>query len=377
MTSVHCVRCNRFYSSLYCATSLSLLKAMLFDRITGNSCVSMPQTAAAAAEVRKEIMLPLCDSGARSAEPSVEHASNVIPKQDGTSMPLRDAYDVHTTHWVCATCMALYYTASPPPLTTREYAALVPSDGAKTTTTATTTAAKTTTEEASALDMKDARHASAPSVAAPGQDCCPVCSMPVSPVGITMFLVILESQNHDYTRMRQCWLNECTRNVRLRKLIRDLQHYMLFDEATRATRLRLDRTAHAYRVHVEREVALPPHQRRDDQPASEQIDTIRCTAVRPRTRDQLQVHDVSPTIVVSSRRNGNGSGGSGGGGGTVEPRHYTGNLAQDHGLREPRERWLFEALGLHNDFDEATMPISAQALTRAEQRALRRALREM
>ena len=194
---------------------------------------------------------------------------------------------------------------------------------------------------------------------------------------MTMFLVISESQYSDYTRMRQCWLNECTRNARLRKLIRDLQHYLLFDRNMHSACLRLSQTQNALRVEVEREVDMPPHQRAPNEPPADQVQTLKYSATRARearlgtpdtrltsktrkTGIDRQLQDNPPCILLSARERQN--------------QQPAGLLAEDHDLHEPRERWLFEALGLHHDFDQATMPINAQALTRSEHFALKRAL---
>jgi len=379
---IKCVCCQQLFSSAYCATSLALLKAMMFDRIKGHSCLDMPRTDQSlssssysslpgeqGALVDREwhdVLLPLCDSGLVRPDNQLSknnghrHITSTITRPDGSTMSLDDTFCIETTHWICASCMGKHYVASPS-LACRQYASVVSVDGAKTTTTSRKEKDTDCSVKSDNCDMMDGRYASGPTVAALGQDVCPQCQNAVSSAGISMFLVILESQYCDYTRMQNCWLNECTRNVRLRKLIRDLQHYLLFDKSVHVTHLRLERTPHAYRVNVDREVDVPHHQKTDICPDDVQIESIGYTAVRPRTRDQLEIQDSPPSIVSGMKRLS----------------QYTGDMARDHVLHEPRERWLFEALGLHHDFDEATMPINAQALTKNEQRALRRALRKI
>lgn len=444
-----CSCCRKTFSTLYCATSLAILKAMLFDRVTGHTSVQMPQRHERSTNValsssfpppppsasfcsfrsteqvthqpsecyhlrgssRGEILLPLCDRGrvsqcGRGGTGVPRNITQILTSDLRQSIVMDDTYKIDETHWICASCVARLYAGTVPPLVDYTYDACVSDNGTQTTWYDVSAGAhhRSSTESnsvdidgrldgaagrrprsrsgslgSSSIGMRGGRRAGGPSVRLPGVDrcCAPGCDRHVSSVTMTMFLVIAESQYSDYTRMRQCWLNECTRTARLRKLIRDLQHYLLFDQQMHSSRLRLSQTDNALRVEIEREVDLPPHQRAPNEPPSDQVQTLKYSATRAREATKMspdsrstrttrekgvdrQLQDNPPCILLSARDSDN--------------RQQTGVLADDHDLREPRERWLFEALGLHHDFDQATMPINAQALTRSERFALKRAI---
>lgn len=413
-----CTCCSKTFSTLYCATSLTVLKAMLFDRVTGHTSVRMPQKhsefsgVSSAADdknscnmvCRGEILLPLCDRGRISNSHPVlrrpaKNITQVLTSDLKHTIIMDDTYDVVGTHWVCASCMAQKYAGTIPPLVDYTYDACVSENGTQTTWKESRTTEQSSVSAdnvssggshvpgtrcslsgsfgATSLGMHGGRRVGGPSVRQPGQDRCSAagCDRHVSSVAMTMLLVIIESQYNDYTRMRNCWLNECTRNARLRKLIRDLQHYLLFDKNMHSARLQLSQTDNALRVEVEREVDLPPHQRAANEPPSDQVQTLKYSATRAKMNSEnvstnrpgrltdRQLNDNPPCLLLSAREK-------------AKPRP-TGSVTQDHDLCEPRERWLFEALGMHHDFDQATMPINAQAVTRSERLALRRALEKL
>lgn len=399
-TCVVCVCCRATFSSALCATSLIALKSMLFDRITGHSVISMPcpkrqRCANAEKETCKEekqeqrqeqknseIMLPLCKCGSQAPSTHERNISASFPivkrhhhhypraevsdtqkdreekETDEEKVFFDEVHSIAQTHWICASCMASEYlkTTLPSPLSLAYDSSHQPGSGNSSQTTTTTTETDEDTGYKTFVDVSSARVPSTPSVSAlRSDDCCPQCGGEISSLAVAMFLAICEAQYSDYTRMRECWLNECGRNLRLRKLIRDLQYYLLFDESMHGARLLYEKTPQAYCVRVERRVDMPQHLRTNDTPNVEQRTTEVRTAIRPRG-SHFGLHELPPFLTYSDRRKRN-------------------KAKSDYDWTEPRERLLFEALNLHNDFDEATMPINGDALTSREQRALRRSIR--
>ncbi len=357
-----CVICKCTFNTSFCATSLTALKALLFDRIVGHSRLELPgeteerkrqkkkKRKSHADAAKDEILLPLCETGKKSR---------------GKEEREGDEYEVGSAHWICTSCMATtFLQTNDPKLVSANYLHHVEQNFA---TTFTQNRAKEENgkEEEEDEEEKDRKakllfcdtnnchHVHEPSLDI--NDTCPCCNLKLSATSITMFLAICQSQQEDYIRMRQCWLAEVVRNVKMRKLIRDMQHYLLFDESMHSSRLQLENQKHSYCVTVERVVDLPQHLRDIETPTSEQKSTEILSTVKYKRGNSIflsgKVPDLPPVIASTD--------------------------IKDAFPPEPRERWLFEALNLHDDFDEATMPINGNSLTEREQRALRRALRHL